>query len=306
MNSDRTEPPVAAREVPVPPGRLQGVALPWWAKLGAKLALTSAGIPPAALRRLGINKHSFAENDRDKLLTSLADQVRRFQAVTGRAPRGFLELGPARMVARAPIAAALGLGPIFYLDVEDDSPQEMEPYLRAAELARAEGLTPPDLTGATSPREVLERCGARLLIGGPEQLAGVADDSLDLISSTAVLEHVRRDAVPPLFAALRRVMAPDGLQLHAIDLHDHLGGGRVHLRFSARFWEGRAIARSGIYTNRIGTTAWLEAFRTAGLAPEIALALTWPEAMGEAHRDTGHRAQDARFAAIHVEARAAR
>jgi SAM-dependent methyltransferase len=210
------------------------------------------------------------------------------------------------MVARAPIAAALGLGPIFYLDVEDDSPQEIGPYVRAAELARAEGLLPPDLTGAATVREALRRCGARLLIGGPEQLAGVADGSLDLISSTAVLEHVRRDAVAPLLAALRRVMAPDGLQLHAIDLHDHLGGGRVHLRFSARFWEGRAIARSGIYTNRIGATAWLDAFRAAGLAPDIALALVWTEARGKAHPDTGQRAQDARFAAIHVEARGRR
>lgn len=305
MPHDAPALPVAAREEIVPPERLQGVALPWWAKLGAKLALTSVGIPPAALRRLGINRHSFAESDRDKLFTSLADQVRRFRDVTGRAPRGFLELGPARMVARAPVAAALGLGPIFYLDVEDDSPQEVEPYLRAAELARAEGLSPPDLSGARSPREVLERCGAQLLIGGPEQLAPLADGSLDLISSTAVFEHVRRDAVPPLLAALRRVMAPDGLQLHAIDLHDHLGGGRVHLRFPAWFWEGRAIARSGIYTNRLGTTAWIEAFRQAGLEPAMALALLWEAAGGAAHPDTGHQAQDARFAAIHLEARAA-
>lgn len=305
MPSEAPALPVAAREQIVPPGRLQGVALPWWAKLGAKLALTSAGIPPAALRRLGINRHSFAEADRDKLFTSLADQVRRFREVTGRAPRGFLELGPARMVARAPIAAALGLGPILYLDVEDDSPRDLDPYLRAAELARAEGLTPPELSGATSAREVLERCGARLLIGGPEQLAQFADGSIDLISSTAVFEHVRRDAVPALLSALRRVMAPDGLQLHAIDLHDHLGGGRVHLRFPARFWEGRAIARSGIYTNRIGATGWIEAFRAAGLSPELALALVWSVTDGAVHPDTSHRAEDARFAAIHIEARAA-
>lgn len=310
MPPEPAEPPIAAplradHEAPVHATRHAGLPVPWWAKLGAKLALGALRVPPALQRRAGLNRHSFAEASRGKLLDGPRAAAALFARANGRAPGSWLEIGPGRMVARAPLLAALGFTRITYLDVEDDSPRDLAPYLHAAAVARAEGLAPPDLAGAKTPAEVLARCGARLLLGGPGRLDEAAP--AEVVFSEAVLEHVRRDAVPALLEALARATAPAGVQWHAIDLRDHLGGGRRHLGFPSRFWEGALMARSGVYTNRLGASAWLAAFRAAGLAPHLAWAECWPgdgpELGGAAHPDTGHGPQDLRFASLGVEAR---
>jgi hypothetical protein len=293
----------ADHEAPVHATRHGGLPVPWWAKLGAKIALGALRVPPALQRRVGLNRHSFAAQSTGKLLNGPRAACALFERANGHPPRTWIEIGPGRMVARAPLLAALGFTSITYLDVEDDSPRDVAPFHHAAEVARAEGLCPPDLSGAATPAEALARCGARLLLGGPERLAEVAP--ADIVFSEAVLEHVRRDAVPALLAALARATAPEGVQWHAIDLRDHLGGGRRHLCFPARFWEGPLVARSGVYTNRLGATAWLAAFRDAGLAPHLAWAEFWPEPEGEAHPDTGHGPEDRRLASLGVEARLA-
>lgn len=299
MSCSPDSPPLAAaREILADPARHRGLPVPWWAKLGAKVALGALRVPPPLLRRLGVNRHSFEAESRGKLLDAPRAAIAAFAARHGRPPRAWLEIGPGRMVARAPLLAALGVGSITYLDVEDDGPRALGPYQRAAEVARSEGLAPPDLAGAATPAEALARCGARLLIGGPERLRDIPDGGVELVFSEAVLEHVRREALPALLAALARVTAPQGLHWHAIDLRDHLGGARRHLAFPARFWEGPLVARSGVYTNRLGATAWLAAFRAAGLRPELAWAECWAAPAGRVHPDTGQVAADARFAAI--------
>lgn len=297
----------AETEIALPPGEAAGVPIPWWAKLGIKIGLGTLRVPPALLRRFGLQRHTFLEGDAGKLVELAAAHIAAFEAATGRRPRSLLEIGPARMVARAPVFAALGIERILYLDVEDDAPNDLARYVEAADLARAAGLVPPRLEDAGSRAEVLARCNATLLIGGPEALAGTAAGSVDLVLSESVLEHVRRDAVTPLLAALRRVTAADGLQIHNIDLKDHMGGGRRHLGFASGFWEGAAIARSGIYTNRLGASAWMAAFRAAGLAPRLVEATVWPGAppAPEPHPDTGHGPQDARFASALIHAAAA-
>jgi SAM-dependent methyltransferase len=48
------------------------------------------------------------------------------------------------------------------------------------------------------------------------------DDSVGLIVSRSVLEHVHRDDVEPLVREMLRVSTSDGLMLHIIDLRDHM------------------------------------------------------------------------------------
>jgi SAM-dependent methyltransferase len=216
----------------------------------------------------------------------LAERVARATALSGRAPRSVLEVGPGAMVRRAPIAAALGLGPIWYLDVEDDAPRDVEPYRRAAQAARDAGLTPPDLAGCATREDVFRVCNARYLLGGTEALRAVPDGSVDLVFSEVVLEHVRRDAFAPLLAALRRVTAADGVGLHGVDFHDHLGGKLRHLQFAPAFWEGAAVGRAALYCNRLGLSEMLVALRAAGFDATAPRRLVWdvpPLPPGGAH-----------------------
>ncbi|MGG5821395.1 methyltransferase domain-containing protein [Falsiroseomonas sp. HW251] len=291
---------------PVPPGYAAGAPVPWWVKLGVKLVMGSLPVPARAWRAIGLRRHSFDADNPAVTVAPLRDWASRFRDVAGRAPRGMLELGPGAMVRRAPVAAALGFGPIWYLDVEDDAPRDLGPYLAAAEAARAAGLAPPDLSSCRTHQDVLAACGARLLIGGTERLEEIGDGAADLVVSVAVLEHVRRDAMAPLFRALRRVAAPDGLSIHAIDLHDHLGGGLRHLAFSPAFWEGPAVARAALYCNRLGLSEMVAMMHEAGFATAVRSRLLWPAAPlppGGAHPSLRRAPQDDLTCAAVVECR---
>ncbi|HEV7268468.1 MAG TPA: hypothetical protein VGN83_26710 [Falsiroseomonas sp.] len=297
---------VSFREHPVPPGFAAGAPLPWWVKLGVKLAFGALPVPARAWRALGLRRHSFSASEARRLVPPLAQAVARATALMGRPPRSLLEIGPGAMVRRAPIAAALGLGPILYLDVEDDAPHDLAPYRMAAAAARAAGLTPPDLSGCATREDVLAACGARLLLGGPDLLAALPAGSMDLVFSEVVLEHVRREAMVPLLLALRRVTAPDGVGLHGVDFHDHLGGALRQLGFSPDFWEGRAVDSAALYNNRIGLSEMLGQFAHAGFAAEAPHRLVWeqpPLPPRGVHPALRRRTEDNRVCHAEIEAR---
>jgi SAM-dependent methyltransferase len=300
--------PAPPDDQPVPPGYAAGAPVPWWFKFGVKLAIGSLPVPPRLWRAVGLRRHSFRALDPDRLVQPLAAAQARAAALLGRAPRAVLELGPGAMVLRAPIAAALGFGPIWYLDVEDDAPRALEPYRAAAAAARAAGLTPPDLSACATHEDVLRACGARLLIGGPEHLAALAPGSLDLVFSEVVLEHVRRSALLPLFRALRGVTAADGVGLHGVDFHDHLGCRLRHLGFAQEFWEGPAVGRAALYCNRLGLSEVLGIMAEAGFAARAARRLVWsapPLPPGGVDPALGLTAEDLRVCYAAIEARPA-
>lgn len=289
----------------VPPGYAAGAPVPWWVKLGVKLVLGSLPVPARAWRAIGVRRHSFGAGDAARMVDPLRWRAERYAAHAGRPARSVLEVGPGAMVLRAPVAAALGLGPIWYLDVEDDAPRDLAPYRAAAEAARAAGLVPPDLAGCATHADVLRACDARLLVGGAAALDAIPAGSVDLTFSEVALEHVRRDAFAPLLQALRRVTAPGGLHQHGIDFHDHLGGALRHLHFAPGFWEGAAVGRAGLYCNRLGLSEMLEAFAAAGLAARATRRDLWPLAplprLGP-HPALGRRPEDERVCHAAIEA----
>lgn len=267
---------LARRVVPAPPGLSRGAPVPWWAKFGIKLGLAAVGVHGARARAIGLARPSYAARDPAKLLDAPQALVETAARLLGRPPRSLLEVGPGAMVLRAPVLAGLGLQQVWFIDPADSAPAGPAPYAAVAALARARGLAVPDLAGCTDRGAVLARCRASLLIGGPAALAAIPDGAVDLVVSTAVLEHVRREDMAPLLAQLRRVTAPDGIGLHGIDFQDHLGGGLQHLRFSDRFWATPLVGRAGIYVNRLGLSAIVSRFRHAGFAVEVAEATVWP------------------------------
>ena len=292
----------------VPTGYAAGAVLPWWAKMASKLAIAALHAPPGLLRRAGVNRHSFVAESESRVLEEPCTRAGEFANRHGRPPQGVLELGPGRLVVRAPAYAGLGCAPIWFADVEDDAPEDPAAYARVAHLARAIGLPAPVLDDAPDKAAALAACGARQLIGGTEVLAAIPDASVELIVSDVVLEHVRRDALPGLLAALRRVAAPDCLGVHAIDFHDHIGGALNTLRFPPRFWEGPLVARSGLYVNRMGLSEILAAFDAAGFATRLRDIRRWPAPPAgavAAHPALGRHAADDLIAFARIEARPA-
>ncbi|WP_052401240.1 hypothetical protein [Muricoccus aerilatus] len=293
------------RQDVVPPDYAAGAGLPWWAKVASKLAIAALRVPPALLRRAGVNRHSFVAESESRVLHEPCTRAGEFANRQGRPPRGVLELGPGRLVVRAPAYAALGCAPVWFADVEDDAPGDPAAYARVAELARGMGLPAPVLDNLPDKAAALAACGARQLIGGTEVLAAIPDGSVELIVSDVVLEHVRRDALPGLLAELRRVAAPNCLGVHAVDFHDHVGGALNTLRFPPRFWEGPLVARSGLYVNRLGLSEILAAFEKAGFATRLRDVRRWPAppaGAGAAHPSLARRAEDELIAFARIEA----
>ena len=69
--------------------------------------------------------------------------------------------------------------------------------------------------------------------------------------STAALEHLPKAEFDEFLRQHFRILRPGGVGSHVVDLQDHLGGSLNNLRFPERWWESRAMAKSGFYTNRI-------------------------------------------------------
>lgn len=294
------------RRLPVPPGYARGFPAPWWLKLGTKLALASVGLHGARARALGIAEPSFTTLEPGRLLDAPELWMRRARAVLGRRPRSLLELGPGRMVLRAPVLAGMGFGRIWYADPADSAPTAPGPYEAAAGLALAHGVAVPDLAGAADRGAVLSRCDATLLTGGPDALSVIPDGSVDLVVSEVVLEHVRREDLAPLLAQLRRITAVDGIGLHWVDFHDHLGGGLQHLRFSDSFWASPLVGRAGLYVNRLGLSGLVARFRRAGFAVAVPHATVWserPRGPARPHPDAVRRAEDDRVCHAMLEVR---
>jgi SAM-dependent methyltransferase len=260
-----------------PRGLSRGMPVPWYVKLGVKLGLAAIGVHGTRARVLGLARPSYGASDPAKLVAAPQAWFERATAVLGRRPRSILEIGPGRMVLRAPLLAGLGAERIWFVDPADSAPREAGPYLAAAATGRAHGVMAPDLTGCADRAAILARSQARLLIGGPSALAAIPGGSIDLVVSEAALEHVLREDLAPLLAQLRRVTAPDGLGLHAVDFQDHLGGGLQHLRFSDRFWASPLVGRAGIYVNRLGLSAMAGRFRHAGFEVTVTEAVVWPQ-----------------------------
>ena len=125
---------------------------------------------------------------------------------------------------------------------------------------------------------MLASLNATYLTTGTASLAEIPNASLDLILSTAALEHVARPEFAMLAREMMRMLKGGGTAYHEVDLMDHLGGAQNNLRFSEKVWESRLMANSGFYTNRLRCCEILRIMRDAGFEVALARVARWPAA----------------------------
>jgi SAM-dependent methyltransferase len=174
-----------------------------------------------------------------------------------------LELGPGDGVATALLAAAHG-GRAVLVDTGAYAGTDITSYVELAVHLRTQGLDAPDLSRCAGVADVLSVCGASYLTAGLDSLRTMKDESVELIFSQAVLEHVRKNQFHDMLVECRRILKPSGVFSNHVDLKDHLGGALNNLRFEDSRWESPLFADSGFYTNRIRYSDMLERFRAAG------------------------------------------
>ena len=186
-----------------------------------------------------------------------------------------LELGPGDSLFSALILRSYGAAGAVLVDADDFASHDMAAYRSMVQLLAREDLSPPALDGIGDRGALLRLCEARYLTEGLESIRGLPSDSVDFMWSQAVLEHVRRGSFLETMKELRRVLKPDGLASHRVDLQDHLAGALNNLRFSEARWESPFFAEAGFYTNRIQYGEMLGLFEEAGFAVEALGCRRW-------------------------------
>ena len=243
-----------------------GVPIPWWIKIILKIVLSRLPFGYDQWRQVGLFRHG------------KMDQVNYVQNVFewhvqnagfGECLQGktLLELGPGDSIATAIIAACYDARAIM-IDSGDYALRDVSIYKSFALTLKERGLDVPELSSAETREDILQICKASYLCDGLSSFEEIADKSIDLIFSQAVLEHIPRGLFMATMQESHRVLKSDGVASHFVDLKDHLGGGLNNLRFSAYVWESDIFINSGFYTNRIRFSEMISMFQYAGFRIE--------------------------------------
>ncbi|VEP13241.1 conserved hypothetical protein [Hyella patelloides LEGE 07179] len=114
------------------------------------------------------------------------------------------------------------------------------------------------------------------LTEGLQSLKTIQSESVDFVFSHAVLEHVRLTEFFDTMKEIRRIIRPNGVCSHCIDLKDHFVSSLNNLRFSQKIWESSIITNSSFYTNRLRYSQLLQLFKEACFETEVVTTTRWP------------------------------
>lgn len=247
--------------------------LPWWVKIVSKLLLSRLPFRYQVWQLLGLFRHGKMDNTAYALKV-FRHHVEHFSSLDDLQDKVLVEVGPGDSIATAIIASAYGARAIL-VDVGNFAKPELAFYRRLAEQLKAENLSPPDLSQCESVDEVILACRARYLTNGTQSLASIASESVDIMFSQAVLEHVRKGEFRTFFEQCRRILKPTGGASHVVDLKDHMGGSLNNLRFSEKLWESDFFSSSGFYTNRIQFEEMVSLIQQAGFDVDVNHVKRW-------------------------------
>ena len=247
---------------------------PWWLKIALKIILTRLPIDYTFWQKIGIFRHgkmdqsAYIKNNFDGYCHSAKIG---YQNLNGKT---ILELGPGDSIGTALIASSFGAKTIM-IDAGQFAVDDLSIYCKLANNLRQKGIDVPNIEEAPSFRDILDICNAEYLTRGLKDLSNLENNSVDMIVSQAVLEHIRLADFSKTIDECSRVMKEDGFSVHSVDLKDHLGRALNNLRFSEDFWESDFIAKSGFYTNRIRYSEMLDIFRKSGLNIDVIKQSKW-------------------------------
>lgn len=251
----------------------KGTSIPWPVKIAAKLVLSRLPVDHRSWKRIGLFLHGAA----DRPDYAFGVFKRHFDRVDfPRKAGGFtaLELGPGDSLFSAIIASRFGASTTWLVSEGDHAARDlalyrqMDQWLEATDSFGSAGRPFFDWPAIGSLEDLLAACNARYEINGLGSLRMIPDGSVDFIWSHAVLEHIRKDEFPDTMRELRRVLRPDGVCSHKVDLRDHLGGALNNLRFPGSLWESNVWASSGFYTNRLRCSEMIQLLERAGFDVE--------------------------------------
>ncbi|MBN2570042.1 MAG: methyltransferase domain-containing protein [Deltaproteobacteria bacterium] len=250
--------------------------VPWYVKLTAKLFLSRLPFDYGIWRKVNLFVHGSMHKP-DYAYGVFRQHFKRYHLTYKENGFVALEVGPGDSLLSAIVAAAHGARQCYLVDVGAFATQDLTVYHDMGSFLLQQNLSVPDVSGAKNVAEVLSSCHATYLTKGIQSLHNISAESVDFVWSQAVLEHIYRQEFLDTLKELRRILRPDGICSHRIDLKDHLSGSLNNLRFSKSFWESDFIRRSGFYTNRIRYNDMLNYFEITGFDVDVIKIDRWSE-----------------------------
>jgi SAM-dependent methyltransferase len=145
----------------------------------------------------------------------------------------------------------------------------LEPHLDT--IARAAGVPLETVRERYSKlgTDILRACGITYRAPGDAAHTGLPNQSIDVVFSNSVLEHVTPEDLSAIMYETRRILRPSGVAVHCVACNDHYanfdrGISYVnYLRYSAREW--RRWNNSLQYQNRLRAPDFLRIAEDSGL-----------------------------------------
>lgn len=247
--------------------------IPWWLKLLGKIILSRLPIGYPFWQKIGLFRHGLMDS-KDYAIRIFDQHLARSGYAENLKGKVILEVGPGDSIATALIASAHGAKAIL-VDVGPFASVDIEYYLSICKLLQDRGLNAPEIRGFRNLAAILNACNAQYMTDGLNSLRTIESNSVDVIYSHAVLEHIRASIFADTVAEWKRILKPMGCCSHNVDLKDHLGGGLNNLRFSSTLWESEFFANSGFYTNRISYGEMLKYFTECGFEADHLASKKW-------------------------------
>lgn len=248
-------------------------AVPWWLIIGAKIILSRLPIPYSFWKKFHVFEHgdmNLPERCLENFLKHaglagvLDEKSTPPHLKKGKGDFNVLELGPGDSLSSLVVAKTLGASHTWLVDVGAFAKMDMAIYHEMLATLRQKGYDLPFTNEPNTIDELLKECGGEYVTEGLKSLAEIPSDSVNFSFSQVVLCVVLRKDFKELAAELFRVMKPNSVSHHRVDLKDFLGGALNNLRFSEATWEGDLFINSGFYSNRIRFREMIEIFEQAG------------------------------------------
>jgi SAM-dependent methyltransferase len=178
----------------------------------------------------------------------------------------FFEFGAGYDLSESLAFAALGVRHQVLYDIR---PVARPAMVRSASAElRGLGLDLPAIADGRALASYLDQLGIEYVAPADARATELAPGSIDVCTTTSVLEHIPVDDLRAILAEVRRILAPTGLCSFAVDYHDHYAGadtsidGLNFLRFDDREWTRWNCGLQ--YQNRLRHGDYVALFEAAG------------------------------------------
>lgn len=164
------------------------------------------------------------------------------------------EVGPGQYLYNAFFLYQLGAKHTYMIDIEnlaESDSHEISHYFDGR-LNRDDCVRKlPRWNKTDSLNDFLDIINTDYYTEGLKSYAGIPDNSVDLLFSNAVLQHIRKKEFEKNIAEQYRIIKTGGVAYHTIDLRDMMGGMKRQLEINEEVWEDKWHYLMPCYTNRL-------------------------------------------------------